>query len=310
MTGMHSTSALDVLSDRVIQAGTLLSSACHQKNNHGSSSLDRVHGSSSPEPLSSALNYEQNGASGCLKGLNVATAVFPRRKPNHKRLLAKGHQATSPVSITLEVLEQLASYSLPTAAAKLGICPTAMKTACRRLGILRWPYFPSRFFPYQADQLCTDSRRKPILCNAETQTDVTCGHAYNCVQACPPPPLDSVECNMKHEELGCEVCSGESMKVFCSSTVACFSTSQSFAENNPQAAATSCESTQEYSTEPLEICRGSVSLQACCIRENGTTPCALERIEGDGSFSNLMARFQQLEDLLYGETSEVDSIDF
>ena len=188
-----------------------------------------------------------------------------------------------------------------------------MKTACRRLGILRWPYFPSRFLrdsmgcTDQADQLCTDSRRKPTLCNAETQTDVTCGHAYNCVQACPPPPLDSVECNMKHEELGCEVRSGES-SWSCFSTVACFSTNQSFAENNPQAAATSCKSTQEYNTEPLEICGGSFSLPACSISENGTTPCALEWSEG--SFSNLMARFQQLEDLIYGETSEVDSIDF
>ena len=151
---MHRTSALDVLSNRVIQAGTLSSSACQQKNNHGSSSLDRVRGSSSLEPPSSTWNYEQNGASHCLKGLNGATAVFPRRKPNHKRLLAKGRPATSPVSITLEVLERLASYSLPTAAAKLGICPTAMKTACRRLGILRWPYFPSRFL--RDSMGCTD----------------------------------------------------------------------------------------------------------------------------------------------------------
>jgi hypothetical protein len=138
---------------------------------------------------------------------NGAT-VFPRRKPNLKRAMENGCPAAAPVSITLEVLEQLASHSLPTAAAKLGISATAMKNACRKLGISRWPYFPASARPMRtptcsSDQtypLCMDSRTpKPLLCNAETQTDINFADVSACDQACPPAPPAAAEFNMNHE---------------------------------------------------------------------------------------------------------------
>jgi hypothetical protein len=72
----------------------------------------------------------------------AAATVFPRRKPGHTK--REPCSAVAPVAVSLEVLESLASYSLPLAASKLGISATAMKKACRKLGISRWPYLPAR----------------------------------------------------------------------------------------------------------------------------------------------------------------------
>ena len=72
----------------------------------------------------------------------AATTVFPRRKPGHTK--REPCSAAAPVAVSLEVLESLAHYSLPLAASKLGISATAMKKACRKLGISRWPYLPAR----------------------------------------------------------------------------------------------------------------------------------------------------------------------
>jgi hypothetical protein len=64
----------------------------------------------------------------------AGATVFPRRKSK----LPKGERSedgpcAQPVSVTIEVLEQLSSHALPTAAAKLGISATAMKNACRKV---------------------------------------------------------------------------------------------------------------------------------------------------------------------------------
>ena len=195
-----------------------------QRNVHGASALldrmldsveikaqDRSPSSSDPETPFEAAFYAADAPSKCeerdsIRRLNGAT-VFPRRKPNLKRAMEKGCPAAAPVSITLEVLEQLASHSLPTAAAKLGISATAMKNACRKLGISRWPYFPAWARPLrtpacssdQTDAVCMDSRTpKPLLCNAETQTDITFADVSACDQACPPPPPAAAEINMHH----------------------------------------------------------------------------------------------------------------
>lgn len=53
--------------------------------------------------------------------------VFPRRR--------KGQ---GPVSVTLELLETCAGIPLYKAAEKIGICETALKSACRKLGVLKW----------------------------------------------------------------------------------------------------------------------------------------------------------------------------
>jgi hypothetical protein len=72
--------------------------------------------------------------------LRVST-VFPRHKTCDDQ---RDFSVPVPVYVTLEALEQLSSLSLPKAASKLGISATAMKKACRKLGITRWPYFPAR----------------------------------------------------------------------------------------------------------------------------------------------------------------------
>jgi hypothetical protein len=64
----------------------------------------------------------------------AGATVFPRRKSK----MPKGERSedgpcAQPVSVTIEVLEQLSSHALPAAAAKLGISATAMKNACRKV---------------------------------------------------------------------------------------------------------------------------------------------------------------------------------
>ena len=53
---------------------------------------------------------------------------------------------SSPVVISLELLDSLRGLSLPLAASTVGISATAFKKACRRLGVTRWEYHrgPSR----------------------------------------------------------------------------------------------------------------------------------------------------------------------
>lgn len=48
------------------------------------------------------------------------------------------------VCVTLELLTELGQLPLPAAAETLGISSTALKGACRKLGIQRWPYWSGR----------------------------------------------------------------------------------------------------------------------------------------------------------------------
>ena len=66
--------------------------------------------------------------------LGVST-VIPRRKAGQV-----SSNTASPVSITLETLGLYANVPLSKAATLLGISSTAMKKACRKLGVTRWPY--------------------------------------------------------------------------------------------------------------------------------------------------------------------------
>jgi hypothetical protein len=70
-----------------------------------------------------------------MKGTKFVCTVMPRRKAGQdlKSMVA-------PVSISLETLETYASVPLSKAASELGISSTAMKKACRKLGVTRWPY--------------------------------------------------------------------------------------------------------------------------------------------------------------------------
>jgi hypothetical protein len=83
------------------------------------------------------------------------------------------------VSVTLELLQDLGRHPLHMAADKLGISATALKGACRKLGISRWPYFAGRgLVPVYLKQ--TAPKAPSALQDAATQTDVSFGGVYGC----------------------------------------------------------------------------------------------------------------------------------
>ena len=61
-----------------------------------------------------------------------AVRIHPRRKA--------GVIATSPVAITLDTIGKLQHLPVHEAALHIGISPTALKRACRKLGVDRWAY--------------------------------------------------------------------------------------------------------------------------------------------------------------------------
>lgn len=64
--------------------------------------------------------------------------MFPRRKADGVGVPASTRRA--PVRFDLADLEALFELPQPDAARKLGISLTALKQACRKLGVQRWPY--------------------------------------------------------------------------------------------------------------------------------------------------------------------------
>lgn len=95
-----------------------------------------------------------------------------------KRGKGRKHVKEEAVCITLQVLEDLSSLPLPTAAARLGLSSTALKGACRKLGIQRWPYFQWRGMSCVRKN--HDAPMRPALQDAATQTDVSFGGVYGC----------------------------------------------------------------------------------------------------------------------------------
>ena len=63
--------------------------------------------------------------------------IYPRRKAGQKK---RDSGTGAAVVVTLEVLQSFADIPLVHAAKKLGISKTALKSACRTLGLERWPF--------------------------------------------------------------------------------------------------------------------------------------------------------------------------
>ena len=79
-------------------------------------------------------------SSGHAAGKRKATArVYPRRKAGE--LVRSTNKA---IVVTREMLEPYFGTPLRNAAVHMGLCPTALKSVCRKLGIHRWPYQQSR----------------------------------------------------------------------------------------------------------------------------------------------------------------------
>ena len=62
-----------------------------------------------------------------------------RAQPNRRRGKGSGNPGKPGVRLRLEDLQSHFGVGLKEAAARLGICPTTLKRACRRHGIQRWP---------------------------------------------------------------------------------------------------------------------------------------------------------------------------
>ncbi|EKX35142.1 hypothetical protein GUITHDRAFT_118689 [Guillardia theta CCMP2712] len=63
--------------------------------------------------------------------------IFPRRKAGQSK---RDHGSNTAVVLSLEILQSFSEVPLVQAAKKLGISKTALKSACRTLGLERWPF--------------------------------------------------------------------------------------------------------------------------------------------------------------------------
>lgn len=103
----------------------------------------------------------------------------------------KARQDARPVRITLDVLESFGRVPLTTAAKTLGVSATALKGACRKLGIERWPYWAGRGMVTQpsAPLVPTFDSKKVRVCDAATQTELS----FNAIELCEAPALVDAE---------------------------------------------------------------------------------------------------------------------
>jgi hypothetical protein len=88
-----------------------------------------------PAKRESASESEADESENDTQARGSVNTIFPRRKQGqHARTNSQ------PVVLNEETLSQLFTLPLHKAAVKLGISATAMKSACRKLGIKKWPY--------------------------------------------------------------------------------------------------------------------------------------------------------------------------
>eukprot|EP00960_Hanusia_phi_P070497 767321-Hanusia_phi.AAC.4 len=88
-----------------------------------------------PHMSTSDKTSDMNTANGGSNSDDIIT-LFPRRKAGQSR----PGGGRGPVVLTLDLLEKFYGMPLHVAAKRLGICQTAIKKVCRKLGIMKWPY--------------------------------------------------------------------------------------------------------------------------------------------------------------------------
>ena len=89
--------------------------------------------SSSPSPSSSSSSSQGGGAT-----------IFPRRKAGEKVRPGAALRGEGPIVVTLELLTSLEQFPLNKAAERIGLSATALKNACRKLGVRQWNYRRNR----------------------------------------------------------------------------------------------------------------------------------------------------------------------
>ena len=83
-----------------------------------------------------------------------------------------------PVLLTRELLESFFDRPLVAVSQELGICPTAIKRACRKLGIARWPFKTPNPGPKRKRQSIQPPRLSSTVSSSSEPTDVeslSCG---------------------------------------------------------------------------------------------------------------------------------------
>jgi len=115
------------------------------------SELVELHTSNCSLP-STHSSLSQSGGGGKPRADDLDFRIFPRRKGGESK-----QNAESAVIITAESLQPCFGMPLVHAAKKLGICATALKKVCRKLGIHKWPYKelkPTLALPRQVNAGC------------------------------------------------------------------------------------------------------------------------------------------------------------
>jgi hypothetical protein len=97
-----------------------------------------------PLPCAGAGHGDAGHSAGKRK---VTARVYPRRKAGETV-----RSTSKPIVLTTEMLEPFFGTPLRTAAWHMGLCPTALKSVCRKLGINRWPYQQSRSQRFAGDE--------------------------------------------------------------------------------------------------------------------------------------------------------------
>ena len=65
----------------------------------------------------------------------LVARVFMRKKSGEKQ-----RHSDEPMIFTIDLLRPLFHLPIKTAALQVNLCPTALKSVCRKLGMLRWPF--------------------------------------------------------------------------------------------------------------------------------------------------------------------------
>jgi len=89
------------------------------------------HATEKTQPMTAPKGAAERGGGG-----DETVTLFPRRKAGQ----SKPGGGRGPVVLTRELLEQFYGLPLHVAARRLGICQTAIKKVCRRLGVKKWPF--------------------------------------------------------------------------------------------------------------------------------------------------------------------------
>mmetsp|Transcript_53930 Transcript_53930/g.131865 ORF Transcript_53930/g.131865 Transcript_53930/m.131865 type:complete len:289 (+) Transcript_53930:398-1264(+) len=98
-------------------------------------------------------------------GLDGDFSITPRRKAGQPTAQETDR---APVILTRELLESYFCMSLNTASRELGICATAIKKVCRKMGIKKWPYREKKG---NLNRMKSASRKRLIKAKSDDHAD-------------------------------------------------------------------------------------------------------------------------------------------